>query len=170
MRVDREMYQRFEAAAQADETLASLVEEQNWDAATRRVIEHLFDKPDEYYNLDKLRRAAGVDRRLTVREIIEKAFGQIPRFKQKDELIDDEFQKFLLDQKPEQADRIAEMRYFFDAYIKDANVRRIIDDGKVADLNVNPIFGMKDLRAVPDEWRKRIPEYIKDYVSLNPFM
>jgi type I restriction enzyme R subunit len=81
-----------------------------------------------------------------------------------------EFQKFLLDQKPEQADRIAQMRYFFDAYIKDSGVRRIIDDGKVADLNVNPIFGMKDLRAVPEKWRKRIPEYIKDYVSLNPFM
>ena len=121
-------------------------------------------------SLDKLRRAAGLDRRLTVRELIEKAFGHIPRFKSKDELIDDEFQKFLLDQKPEQADRIAQMRYYFEAYIKDANVRRIIDDGRVADLNVNPIFGMKDLKAVPKEWVRRIPEYIKDYVSLNPFL
>ena len=54
--------------------------------------------------------------------------------------------------------------------LKDPNVRRIIDEGKVADLNVNPIFAMKDLRAVPDEWRKGIPEYIKDYVPLNTFM
>ena len=108
--------------------------------------------------------------RLSVRELIEKAFGHIPRFKTRDELIDDEFQKFLLDQKPEQADRIAQMRYYFEAYIKDANVRRIIDDGRVADLNVNPIFNMKDLKAVPREWVKRIPEYIKDYVSLNPFL
>lgn len=170
MRVDRELFQKFEDLARADEALAAMVEQQNWEAAIRRVMEELFDKPDDYFNLDKLRRATGLDRRLTVREIIEKAFGHIPRFKSKDELIDDEFQKFLLDQKPEQAERIAQMRYFFDAYIKDANVRRIIDEGKVADLNVNPIFGMKDLRAVPDEWRKRIPEYIKDYVSLNPFL
>ena len=170
MRVDRELFQKFEDMARADEALAAMVEQQNWEAAIRRVMEELFDKPDDYFNLDKLRRATGLDRRLTVREIIEKAFGHIPRFKSKDELIDDEFQKFLLDQKPEQAERIAQMRYFFDAYIKDANVRRIIDEGKVADLNVNPIFGMKDLRAVPDEWRKRIPEYIKDYVSLNPFL
>lgn len=170
MRVDRELFQKFEDLARADETLAAMVEQQNWEAAVRRVMDHLFDKPDEFFTLDKLRRATGLDRRLTVREIIEKAFGHIPRFKSKDELIDDEFQKFLLDQKPEQADRIAQMRYFFDAYIKDAGVRRIIDEGKVADLNVNPIFGMKDLRAVPDEWRKRIPEYIKDYVSLNPFL
>jgi len=55
---------------------------------------------------------AGLDRRLSVRELLEKAFGHIPRFRSKDELIDDESQKFLLDQKPEQADRIAQMRYY----------------------------------------------------------
>ena len=170
MRVDRELFQKFEDLARADEALAAMVEQQNWEAATRRVIEHLFDKPDEFFTLDKLRRMAGLDRRLSVRELIEKAFGHIPRFKSKDELIDDEFQKFLLDQKPEQADRIAQMRYFFDAYIKDAGVRKTIDDGHFTQLNVNPIFGMKDLKEVPAEWRKRIPEYIKDYVSLNRFL
>lgn len=170
MRVDRELFQRFEDMARGDSALAAMVEQQNWEAATRRVIEHLFDKPDEFFSLDKLRRAAGLDRRLTVREIIEKAFGQIPRFKSKDELIDDEFQKFLLDQKPEQADRIAQMRYYFEAYIKDAGVRKTIDDGHFANLNINPSFRTADLRAVPEEWRKRIPEYIKDYVSFNRFL
>lgn len=170
MRVDRELFQKFEDLARADQVLADMVEQQNWEAAVRRVVEELFDKPNEFFNLDKLRRATGLDRRLTVREIVEKAFGHIPRFKSKDELIDDEFQKFLLDQKPAQAESIAQMRYFFEAYIKDAGVRRTIDEGKVADLNVNPTFGMRDLRAVPEEWRQRIPEYIKDYVSLNPFL
>ena len=170
MRVDRELFQKFENLARADPALAAMVEQQNWEGAVRRVVEHLFDKPDEFFTLDKLRRAAGLDRRLTVREIIEKAFGHIPRFKLKDELIEDEFQKFLLDQKPEQADRIAQMRYYFDAYIKDASVRKTIDDGHFTQLNVNPIFGMKDLKEVPTEWRKRIPEYIKDYVSLNRFL
>ena len=42
--------------------------------------------------------------------------------------------------------------------------------GHFADLNVNPTFGMKDLKAVPAEWRSRIPEYVKDYVSLNQFL
>lgn len=170
MRVDRELFQKFEDMARADPALVAMVEQQNWEAAVRRVMDHLFDKPDEFFTLDKLRRAAGLDRRLTVREIIEKAFGHIPRFKSKDELIDDEFQKFLLDQKPEQADKIAQMRYFFDAYIKDAGVRKTIDDGHFTQLNVNPIFRMKDLKDVPPEWRKRIPEYIKDYVSLNRFL
>jgi len=29
---------------------------------------------------------------------------------------------------------------------------------------------MADFKAVPREWRNRIPEYIKDYLSLNQFM
>src|SRR5690606_2295908 len=128
------------------------VEQQNWEAAIRRVVEELFDKPDDYFNLDKLRRAAGLDRRLSIRELLEKAFGHIPKFKNKDELIDDEFQKFLLDQKPEEADRIREMRYFFDAYIRDSELRATIDEGHLADLNVNPTFTMNDLKQVPDQW------------------
>ena len=170
MRVDRELFQKFEAMARSDSALTAMVEQQNWEGAVRRVIEHVFDKPDEFFTLDKLRRAAGLDRRLTVREIVEKAFGHIPRFKNRDELIDDEFQKFLLDQKPEEAGRIAQMRYFFEAYIKNAGVRKSVDEGRFTDLNVNPIFGMKDLKEVPAVWRKGIPEYIKDYVALNRFL
>jgi len=120
--------------------------------------------------LDKLRKAAGVDRRLTLREILEKVFGFIPGFKSKDELLDDEFQKFLLDRQPEEAEAIVPMKYFFKAYATDGKLRDIIDNKDFADLNVNPTFGMGDFRAVPPEWRDRIPEYVKDYVSLNQFM
>lgn len=49
-------------------------------------------------------------------------------------------------------------------------VRAKIDAGHLADLNVNPTFTTRDLKEVPASWRKRIPEYIKDYVSLNPFL
>ena len=170
MRIDRELFRKFEDLARADSKLAELVAEQNWEAATRRVIEELFDKPDEYFNLERLRNAAGVDRRISIRELVEKAFGFIPGFKSKAELIEDEFQKFLLDQKPEEAERLREMRFFFEAYIRDAKLRSVIDQGHLAELNTNPTFSAKDLRAVPEKWRKRIPEYIKDYVSLNPFL
>lgn len=120
MRIDRELFQKFEDMVRADQKLAELVEDQNWEAASRRVVEELFDKPDDYFNLERLRNAAGVDRRITVRELIEKAFNRIPGFKSKAELLDDEFQKFLLDQKPDEADRLREMRFFFEAYIRDS--------------------------------------------------
>ena len=57
-----------------------------------------------------------------------------------------------------------------DADTSPAHVRAKIDAGHFADLNVNPTFTTRDLKEVPAPWRKRIPEYIKDYVSLNPFL
>jgi len=37
-------------------------------------------------------------------------------------------------------------------------------------LNVNPSFTINDYKSVKPEWRITIPEYIKDYVSINQFM
>lgn len=170
MRVDRELFRKFEAAARADAKLSELVLAQDWEAASRHVIEELFDRPSEFYNLEKLRNAAGVDRRISVRDLIEKVFNLIPGFRSKAELIDDEFQKFLADQKPQEADCIPQMRYFFEAYLCDPYVRTKIDAGEFASLNVYPRFTTRDLMEVPKPWRTRIPEYIKDYVSLNPFL
>jgi type I restriction enzyme R subunit len=170
MRVDRELFQRFEDGVRMDTSLAALVERQDWDAVAQHVKNTHFDKPNDYFNLEGLRRAAGVDRRITIRELVEKALGLIPGFRNKAELIDSEFQKFLVDQAPEEADRIPAIRYFFDAYIRDPKLRALIDEGDFASLNVNPTFTTRDLQDVPLQWRTRIPEYIKDYVSLNPFL
>ena len=35
-----------------------------------------------------------------------------------------------------------------------------IDKKRLTDLNVNPTFGMTDFKAVPKEWRDKIPEYV----------
>ena len=59
------------------------------------------NKPENFYTIEKLRKAAGVDRRISLREIVEKALGLIPDFKSKDELLEEEFEKFILDRKPE---------------------------------------------------------------------
>ena len=134
------------------------MENEQWDQAIDYVSTHLLDKPADFYTLDKLRRAAGVDRRLTLREILEKVFGLIPYFKAKDELLDDEFQKFLLDASTEEIDKQAD------------KIVAIIDKQQFTALNVNSTFGMSDFRAVPSVWRDRIPEYVKDYVPLNQFM
>lgn len=174
MKIDRMFFEGFESTVKANPILQGQVENEQWDQAIDYITTQLFDKPAEFYTLDKLRRAAGVDRRLTLREILEKIFGLIPYFKAKDELLDDEFQKFLLDASTEdiekQADKIVAMKYYFKAYATDGRLRDIIDKKRLTDLNVNPTFGMTDFKAVPKEWRDKIPEYVKDYVPLNQFM
>lgn len=174
MKIDRMFFERFEEKVKEDSILQEYIDAEHWDQAVEHVVANLFDKPDDYFTLEKLRRAASVDRRLSLREILEKIFGLIPYFKSKDELLDDEFQKFLLDCPPEEldqhADAIVALKYFFKAYATDSRLRDIIENKRYTDLHVNPTFGMADFKSVPKEWRDRIPEYIKDYLSLNQFM
>ena len=177
MKVDRMFFEKFEDKVKADPVIAQQVSNAQWDQAIDYITNELFDKPNEYFNLDKLRRAAGVDRRLGMREILEKAFGFIPGFKSKDELLEEEFDKFLLDQQnatgfsaDSAATAIVAMKYYFKAYATDHMLREIIETKRLTELNVYPAFGMSDFKAVPPAWRTRIPEYVKDYVPLNQFM
>lgn len=173
MKIDRMFFNKFEEQAQEDNTLKALVENAQWDQAADYVHRHLFDKPKEFFSLETLRRAAGVDRHLSLRELLEKVFGLIPGFKSKDELLEDEFQKLLLDLSPEEleqhADAIIALKNYFKAYATDGHLRYIIENGRLTELNVNANFNMTDFKAVPVAWRSRIPEYVRNYVSLDQF-
>lgn len=169
MKIDRMFYEKFEDRVRVNEFIAASVETGQWDRVIEYVNKELFGKPDEFYSLDKLRKAAAVDRRLTLREILEKVFGLIPRFKSKDELLEEEFSKFVADYKPDEVEAIPAIKNFFKAYVTSNQIRHIIDSGQLTDLATNPIFSTKDFKAVPAKYRTLIPEYIKDYVTLNQF-
>ena len=169
MKIDRMIFfDRFADTVRENETIAKAVEAGEWDRVIDYVNREVFDKPEDYYNLEKLRQAAAVDRRLTLREILEKVFGLIPRFKSKDELLEEEFAKFVADYKP--TDSITAIKAFFKAYVSSDQIRYIIENRDFTDLATNPVFSSRDLKAVPEEYRDIIPEYVKDYVSLNQFM
>ena len=169
MKIDRMFFEKFEDTVRDNEVIAAAVESGQWDRVIDYVNREVFDKPEEYYTLDKLRKAAAVDRRLTLREILEKIFGLIPRFKSKDELLEEEFAKFVADTKPEEAESIPAIKTYFKAYVTSDQVRHIIESRQFTDLATNPVFSTRDFRAVPEKYRTLIPEYVKDYVSLNSF-
>ena len=162
-------FEKFEDAVCEDKTIVAAVEAGQWDHVIDYVNREVFDKPEEYYTLDKLRKAASVDRRLSLREILEKIFGLIPSFKSKDELLEEEFSKFVADYKPEEAEAIPAVKTYFKAYVISDRVRHIIESKQFTDLATNPVFSTRDFRAVPVKYRTLIPEYVKDYVSLNQF-
>jgi len=169
MKIDRMFFEKFEGAVRENATIAQAVEAGQWDRVIDYVNREVFDKPEEFYTLDKLRRAAAVDRRLTLREILEKVFGLIPTFKSKDELLEEEFAKFVADVKPAEVEAIPAIKTFFKAYVTSDQIRHIIESRQYTDLATNPIFSTRDFRAVPPKYRFLIPEYVKDYVSLNQF-
>jgi len=169
MKIDRMFFEKFEDTVRENATIAAAVEAGQWDRVIDYVNREVFDKPEEYYTLDKLRKSAAVDRRLTLREILEKIFGLIPRFKSKDELLEEEFAKFVADTKPKEAEAIPAIKTYFKAYVTSDQVRHIIESRNFTDLATNPVFSTRDFRSVPKKYRTLIPEYVKDYVSLNQF-
>ena len=149
MKIDRMFFEKFEETVRENDFIAKSVETGQWDRVIDYVNREVFDKPEEYYTLDKLRKAASVDRRLTLREILEKIFGLIPRFKSKDELLEEEFAKFVADYKPEEAGAIPAIKTYFKAYVTSDLVRHIIEEKQFTDLATNPVFSTRDFKAVP---------------------
>ncbi len=167
MKIDRMYFDRFEENVKADKEIQQMILERDYDGLETYILQNVFDKPDDYYNLDKLRVASKLDRRLTLREIIDKIFGFIPYFKNKEELLNEEFERFDSRYLPEEK-YFNYAKNYFKSYITDSEFRDIIENKKYPLLNTNPNGDV--FRNLSPELRKLIPEYIKDNVSLNKFM
>ncbi len=168
MRIDRKLFERFEEVISADEHVKNKVYEGKYEEAEAYIKDKVFDKPDDYFNLDKLRKSLKIDRRLSLKEILEKIFGKIKKFKTKDELLEEEVQKFISIYHPEPK-FVHIIGQFMKAYILDNDIRQIMETGEFATLATNPRFNMRDLEEL-DGWLDPVIEYVKDYVPLNTFM
>jgi len=168
MRIDRKFFERFEEQVKAAPEVRARYERGDLQGAEALVVATLFNKPEDFFNLDKLRKAVSLDRRLTLRELLAKAFGEIDRFKTKDELLEDELAKFVSIHQPDAA-HLPVIRQFFKAYVTDGGIRQIVNTREFGRLADNPKVSLADIRAL-DQWRDVIPEYVKDYVGLNQFL
>ena len=167
MKIDRKFFEKFEDKVKATPEARERYERGDIKGAEEIVVAALFNKPEDFFDLAKLRKAVQLDRRITLREILAKAFGEIDRFKSKDELLEEELAKFVSIHKPDAA-HMSVIRQFFKAYVTDGGVRAVVDSREFGRLADNPKVSLADIRAL-DQWRDLIPEYVKDYVSLNAF-
>lgn len=167
MKIDRMYFQKFEQKVLEHPTLKELAAAEKWDELITYLEKYILNKPEEYFTLEKLRKSINIDRRISLREIIEKILGIIPYFKTRDELLEEEFDKFDSRYLPKE-EYFEYAKTVFKAYILDDEFRNIIESGNFALLNLSP-YGEAFKRLSP-ELRKAIPEYIKDFVSLNKFV
>jgi len=168
MKIDRKLFERFSRPILDDPELVQAVVDRQWEHAVHLLRENYADKPEDYVTIEKLIRSEGLDRRLTWKEVLMRIFGLIDRFKTRDELLDEEFQKFVAIHKPE-PENIVRIRNYMHAYLTDAEVRRIIDAGNYAELASNPKLSLNDLLAL-DQWLRLVPAYIKEYISINTYL
>ena len=170
MKIDRMFFQKFEDEVKQDETARAQYEQGNYAAVQRYIEETYLDKPSEHFTWDKLRRATGVDRRVTVREMLDKIFGLIPAFKSKQELVDDEFEDYMLTCGVPSGDYY-EVRRFFETYLTDKEVRRAIEDKKFQRLGTEiPSYTFADLKRLGQKNMNSVVGYVNDNVNLSRFM
>jgi len=168
MRVDRMYYQKFEEQIKQDGFAVEKAEIGDVEAIIKHVEENVFDKPEEFFNLDKLRKSLSIDRRVPLREIVEVIFGLRPYFKTKDEMLDEEFDKFDTRFMPDEK-QFTPARNFFKTYVLDPDFRMQVDDGNFAYI-MGSHAGGESLLKLTIELRSKIIEYIKDYISFNQFV
>ena len=168
MKIDRMLFGRFSRPIRNDKELEEAVNAQQWEKAIQIMRERYADKPEEFVTIEKLMRAENLDRRLTWKEVLMRIFGQIERFKTRDELLEEEFRKFVAINKPE-AEQVLRLKNFLHAYLTDAEIRAIIDRKSYSDLAGNPKLSLADLQALGRKWIEGVPAYIKDYISLNTY-
>ena len=169
MKIDRELFKKFEDRIKMDDIIKKNVELGNWEHVVSHIQNEIFDKPEEYFNLEKLRKAAKIDRKISIREVVEKIFGIIPKFKTKDELLDEEFDKFISIYPPDEDVNVRALKYFFKAYIVDQDVRKILKAKDFHALQTNPTLPISVFKEVAPKYREKVPEYIEDYINLELF-
>jgi len=168
MKVDRKLFEKFEDVLKSDSFVKEKYEQGDMQAIEDYVKTEIFDKPQEFYNLESLRKSAKVDRRLSLREVIDRVFGRLDKFKNKDELLEEEFEKFISIYKPD-SKYYYPIKNFLKAYITDNEIREIVESKEYGRFATNPKVSMGDFKEL-NGYREVIPEYVKDYVSVNTYM
>jgi len=168
MRVDRKLFERFARPIQSDEDLSEAVKQERWDQAVRIMRERYENKPEDYVTLDKLMRSENLDRRLTWVEVIQRAYGLIDHFKSKNDLLEEEYQKFVAIHKPDHHYALL-IKNFIKAYLTDAEIRDIIQSKQFARLANNPKLSLAEFKAL-NGWREKVPAYVNDYIPLNTYI
>ena len=171
MRVDRELWGNARDEISKNERIKKAVEEERWDLAESIVREEYEDKPELYLNLVKIGKSENLDRRITWKEVLQRVFGLIDDFPTREELLNEECEKFISIYKPK-SHHVPYIKNYLHSYITDLEFRMIIDKKEYGKLNHYTGFSIEDFKALNGNtsWQIKVPEYVNNYVSLNTFM
>lgn len=138
MRIDREMYrERFatqaKAAVENNAVLRQALEVEDWTGVEEFVKQTLLEKPEDFWNLDRLRDLYRTDREPSLREILQVIFEASPGIATREQLAAEEFDRFLATE-PFDSTQVRELSRVFHAVMLNANVRTLIDTGSFASL------------------------------------
>lgn len=162
MRIDREGFKRaVEEDVLGNETLKNMWENGDTEEAEDFAKKEIFDRPKYFLNLDKIKKIFGVDRRITVKEFLQVAFGDKETFEMKDELLESEWEKFM-EVNPVDQSHYAPVKMFFKAYVTDEKVREIVTSRQIGRFSTESSFN-SDEYAKLNGFKTVVPQYVRDY-------
>ena len=162
MRIDREGFKRaVEEDVLGNEKLKNMWQNGDTQEAEDFAKKEIFDKPKYFLNLDKIRRIFNVDRRISVKEFLQVAFGDKESFEMKDDLLESEWAKFVDIYQVDQ-DHYQPAKNFFKAYIVDEEVRDIVKSRQFARFYHCPSFDFSDYEKL-NGYKTTVPQYVQDY-------
>jgi type I restriction enzyme, R subunit len=162
MRIDREGFRRaVEEDVLGNETLKNMWDNGDTEEAENFAKKNIFDKPKYFLNLDKIKKIFGIDRRITVKEFLQVAFGDKDSFEMKDELLESEWEKFT-EVNPVGQQHYKVVKMFFKAYCTDEKVREIIASRQTARFYTESSFRFDEYQEL-NGFKIIIPQYIRDY-------
>ena len=162
MRIDRE---GFKTAMNEDvagnEVLAALWSNGDIQGAEQYVKAHVLDKPKNFLNLESIRKVFNIDRRISVKEFLEVAFGDKDGFEMKDDLLESEWEKFMEIHTVDQP-HYQPVKNFFKAFIIDSEVRDIVKSKQLARFHTCASFDFSDYERL-NGFKNIVPQYVNDY-------
>jgi type I restriction enzyme R subunit len=162
MRIDREGFK----TALHEDVLSNTVLSNLWKNGDRRAAEeyvktHVLDKPKNFLNLERIRKVFNVDRRISVKEFLEVAFGEKDSFEMKDELLESEWEKFM-EVHSVDLPHYQPVKNFFKAFIVDDEVRDIVKSNQLARFHTCASFDFSDYERL-NGFKNIVPQYVNDY-------
>ena len=164
MKIDRNLYPSFKKKIVEDKLIKDLVTKHNFDEAETYLKDKVLEKSKEGFTMEKLRKSLGLDRKLTVSELLLHTFGHMDHIPSQRECLDEEFDKLDKALKPDDS-VYGSAREVFEAYAVDDDFRDIIDNRRYAELGVHPSGDA--FRKLPVELKQGIPLFIKQNVNLE---
>ena len=162
MRIDREGFKTAMAEDVAgNEVLAALWRNGDIQGAEEYVKTHVLDKPKNYLNLERIRKVFNIDRRISVKEFLEVAFGDKDGFEMKDDLLESEWEKFMEIHTVDQP-HYQPVKNFFKAFIVDSEVRDIVKSKQLARFHTCASFDFSDYERL-NGFKNIVPQYVYDY-------
>jgi type I restriction enzyme R subunit len=171
MRIDREMFRKFKEELQSDKEFTDLYG-QNRDEALDYLKNKIFDKPNHFMNLEKIRSFFKLDRKLSLGEALDIVMDKIEKPKSKAEIIHDKFNEAVITKELTNQltdDKIFHLAYqLFDAYISSSAVQNAIDKQTYGNLDHTNQLSLEEYIQLHQAGvAEPLVSYIKDYIDIT---